>query len=71
MSYNPYGKSRSSYKWSMAKNYLPFEQSVLIGPEFWDMVGGSTTTYEELLLIYQEAGSEKSKFMIDALAFGF
>ncbi len=70
MAYNPYGSSRKDYQWSMAKNYLPFEQGVLIGPEFWDIIGGSTT-YEELLSIYQEAGRETSNFMIDSLAFGF
>lgn len=54
----------------MARNYTPFDQAVLIGHEFWDIIGG-TTAYEELLDIYEEAGKEKSKYMIDALAFGF
>jgi hypothetical protein len=70
MAYNPYGPSRNDYKWSMAKNYLPFDQGVLIGQEFWEIVGGPTA-YEELLAIYQEAGREKSKYIIDSLAFGF
>jgi hypothetical protein len=70
MAYNPYGPTREDYRWSFAKNYLPFEQAVVIGHEFWDIVGGPTA-YEELLTIYQEIGREKSKYILDALAFGF
>lgn len=70
MAYNPYGPSRADYKWSYALNYMPFDQGVVIGHEFWEIVAGSTT-YEELLEIYQEVGRDKSKYMIDALAFGF
>src|SRR5581483_9426240 len=67
MAYNPYGSSRNDYEWSMARNYLPFDEGVLIGQEFWELVGGPTA-YEELLDIYQEAGREKSKYIIDSLA---
>ncbi|MFX0200920.1 MAG: TdeIII family type II restriction endonuclease [Candidatus Hodarchaeota archaeon] len=70
MAYNPYGPNRSDYRWSYALNYMPFDQGVLIGHEFWEIVGG-VKAYEELLGIYQEVGREKSKYMIDALAFGF
>jgi hypothetical protein len=70
MAYNPWGTSRSEYRHSYVLNYMPFEQAVLIGNEFWNIVGGPTT-YEELLSIYQEVGNEKGKYMIDALAFGF
>jgi len=70
MGYNPYGPSRTDYKWSFARNYMHFEDALLIGQEFWEIVGGPTA-YEELLEIYQEVGKEKSKYMIDALAFGF
>jgi Type II restriction endonuclease, TdeIII len=70
MAYNPYGSERSDYKWSVAKKYTPFDQAVIIGHEFWDIVGGETA-YAELLSIYQEVGREKSKYMLDALAFGF
>lgn len=69
MAYNPYGPGRADYKWSMEK-YAPFEQMVVIGHEFWNIVGGPGT-YEELLEIYQEVGREKAKFMLDSLAFGF
>jgi len=70
MAYNPYGKDRLDYKWSVARKYTPFEQALVIGHEFWNIVGGETA-YAELLEIYQEVGREKSKYMIDALAFGF
>lgn len=70
MAYNPYGPSRADYKWSYALNYMPFDEGVVIGHEFWQIVGGATA-YEELLSIYEEVGRAKSKYMIDALAFGF
>lgn len=70
MAYNPYGPNRADYKWPYALNYMPFDQGVVIGYEFWEIVGGATA-YEELISIYEEVGLEKSKYMIDALAFGF
>ncbi len=70
MPYNPYGVTKAVYRWSQALNYLPFEESVVIGDEFWNIVGGQTA-YEELLEIYLEVGREKGKYMLDALAFGF
>lgn len=70
MAYNPFGNERDSYTWSMARNYMPFDDALLIGHEFWDIVGGKTT-YSELLSIYQEVGHDKAKYIIDSLAFGF
>jgi Type II restriction endonuclease, TdeIII len=70
MPYNPYGVTKAVYKWSQARNYLPFYEAVVIGDEFWNIVGGPTA-YEELLEIYLEVGRERSKYMMDALAFGF
>ncbi|RUT07966.1 hypothetical protein DSM106972_022260 [Dulcicalothrix desertica PCC 7102] len=70
MPYNPYGMTRSSYKYSFAQKYTPFNEAVIIGDEFWNIVGG-TGAYEELLEIYLEVGQDKSKYMLDALAFGF
>ncbi|MBF2065087.1 MAG: TdeIII family type II restriction endonuclease [Calothrix sp. C42_A2020_038] len=70
MPYNPYGTTRTSYKHSLALQYTPFKEAVIIGNEFWSIVGGEST-YEELLEIYLEVGCEKSKYMLDALAFGF
>lgn len=70
MPYNPYGVTKAVYRWSQALNYLPFEEAVVIGNEFWHIIGGETA-YEELLEIYLEVGQEKGKYMLDALAFGF
>ena len=70
MPYNPYGVTKAVYRWPQALNYLPFEEAVVIGNEFWNIVGGETA-YEELLEIYLEVGREKGKYMLDALAFGF
>ena len=70
MAYNPYGPNRSDYKWSVARKYTPFDQAIIMGQEFWNIIGGETA-YEELLDIYQEVGREKGKYMLDALAFGF
>jgi Type II restriction endonuclease, TdeIII len=70
MPYNPYGVTKADYKWSQAINYLPFNEAVVIGVDFWNIVGGATA-YEDLLDIYLEVGHEKSKYMLDALAFGF
>ncbi len=70
MAYNPYGYERSDYKWSVSKQYTPFDDAVLIGHEFWTLIGGEEA-YSELLEIYQEVGREKSKYILDTLAFDF
>ena len=70
MPYNPYGATKTDYKWSYAKNYMPFNDAVIIGNDFWNIIGGETA-YNELLEIYLQVGSEKSKHMLDTLAFGF
>lgn len=70
MAYNPYGPKRDDYNWNFALNYTPFAEAVLIAQEFWNIVGGEGTM-EELLSIYQEVGREKTKYMLDSLAFGF
>ncbi len=67
--YNPYGNSRGEYKWTYPRNYMPFDEAVLIGNEFWRLIGGETC-YEELLEIYQYVGQVKGKYIVDSLAFG-
>ena len=68
--YNPWGLDRSTYKHGPALSYLDLEDEVLIGKEFWDLVGGEGT-YEEVLGIYQEVGREKGPDMLDQLALGY
>jgi len=68
--YNPYGLEKSTYRHSFVLNYMDLENEVLIGKEFWDIVGGKGT-YEEVLSIYQEVGKEKGPDMLDQLALGY
>lgn len=67
--YNPFGNSRDTYNWSYPKNYMPYDEVVLIGGEFWALIGGPTT-YQELLELYRYVGGIKGKYVADALAFG-
>lgn len=57
MAYNPYGRSRSSYAETIARKYLDFDGMVLIGDEFWELVGGEGT-YDEVLELYHLVGQE-------------
>lgn len=57
MAYNPYGVTRGDYNESVARKYLDFENMVLIGEEFWTLMGGSGT-YEEVLETYRQVGRE-------------
>ncbi len=66
MPYNPYGGGRDNYHWDYAKQYLPFDDVVLIGAEFWDMLGGRGT-YLSLLEIYHEVGEAKAKDLVELL----
>ncbi len=70
MAYNPYGLKKEEYKHSFARNYMDLENEVLIGKEFWDLVGG-IGAYEEILAVYQEVGKEKGPNMLDQLALGY
>ena len=68
--YNPYGLAKDSYKHSFACRHMDMAEGVLIGKEFWDLVGGAGA-YEEVLAIYQEVGREKGPGMLDQLALGY
>jgi len=70
MAYNPWGYNKSTYNWGYAKKYMDFENTVVIGADFWALIGGSGT-YEELLDIYREVGAVKEKHIVDSLAFDF
>ena len=69
--YNPYGVEKITYKHSFAINYMDLENEVLLGKEFWSIVGNSEKTYDEILSIYQEVGREKGPDMLDQLALGY
>ncbi len=68
--YNPYGLERTLYRHSFVLNYMDIKNEVVLGAEFWNMVGGDGT-YEEVLSIYQEVGKEKGPDMLDQLALGY
>ena len=44
LAYNPYGK-REDYNWAFPKRWFDMynDESVLIGNEFWDLIGGNET----------------------------
>jgi len=70
MAYNPFGMRLEDYRHSFSLRYLDMQNEVLLGVDFWTLIGGEGA-YEELLEIYREVGREKGKAMIDALAFDF
>ena len=43
--YNPYGEKRTDYAWPFPKRWFDMinDQSVLIGEEFWNLIGGEGT----------------------------
>jgi hypothetical protein len=43
---------------------------VLIGKEFWELVGG-TATYDAVLEIYREVRRQRGPDMLDQLALGY
>ncbi len=65
MSYNPYG-TRQAYRWSFARKHLDMDTQVLIGPEFWNLLGGPGT-YEEVLSIFGEVGTEHRDTLMKVL----
>lgn len=57
--YNPYGKAKSSYSWGFPKRWFNMHQdeSVLIGEEFWDLIGGDGT-YDNFIYEINHLGKE-------------
>lgn len=56
--YHPYGEG-NRYAWTMPSRLFDMNQcpAVLIGAQFWNMVGKDEHTYEELLAIFEEIGA--------------
>lgn len=71
MAYNPYGIEKNTYRHSFTTNYMDINQEVLIGQEFWEIVGKYPSTYNDVLKIYKIVGREKGPEMIDKLALGY
>lgn len=57
--YNPGGPNRADYNWSVPDKIFNMKQDkcVLIGSEYWDLVGGAGT-YKSLLGIFEKVGNE-------------
>lgn len=53
--YNPY-EPQPYERWTL-QGLFDLEKEVLVGPEFWDKLGGEGT-YEDLLKVFEEAGIE-------------
>lgn len=68
--YNPYGTEKPTYRHSLVRKYMDLENEVLLGKEFWNLIGGEGT-YEAVLEIYREVGREKGPDMLDRLALGY
>jgi hypothetical protein len=62
--YNPWGEQRNSYKHNPPMKVFNFlkDEVVLIGKEYWDIIGGEGT-YEELLEIAEKAGIKTKKLV--------
>lgn len=50
LAYNPYGSLKSSYQWGFPMRWFDMRRDscVLIGNEFWDLIGG-TGTYDQFI----------------------
>ena len=58
LAYNPYGK-KEDYNWSFPMRWFDMhnDESVLIGEEFWDLIGGEKT-YDIFIQEINALGSE-------------
>ncbi|CAA6805639.1 MAG: MjaII restriction endonuclease [uncultured Thiotrichaceae bacterium] len=60
--YNPGGDSRADYNWSIPSKIFDMKRDpcVLIGEEYWELVGGSGA-YQDLLEIFESVGKNTRK----------
>lgn len=58
LAYNPYGK-KADYKWTFPARWFDMQndESVLIGNEFWDLIGGKGA-YKNFIKEVNELGIE-------------
>ena len=60
LTYNPFGDSKSDFNHSFTLSIFSLDNPYfLIGKDFWDKIGGNGT-YEDLMEIFEELGSEYS-----------
>lgn len=58
MVYNPNGL-RGQYEWPITKYFLDIKHDLKLGQDFWNYLGHSETTYEELLDCFYEVSSKR------------
>ena len=56
--YNPGGPNRSDYNWTMPFKIFDMhnDDCVLIGKDYWNTLGDSDSTYDDLLVIFESVG---------------
>lgn len=64
--YNPNGRY-GPYGWPVTAIYLDPKCDMLVGEDFWNYVGGSSDTYNELLDCFFVVGRERRKELLDLL----
>lgn len=66
MPYNPNGLY-GNYSWPTTKYFLDSNRDLLIGKEFWDHVGNSSDTYDELLDAFSEVAHARKAELLALL----
>lgn len=66
LSYNPFGEE-AEYGWSQMTSLFELHKELLIGKEFWNFIGQSPKTYEELKEIFAKIGPPMECEAIDAI----
>ena len=64
MAYNPYGEEK--YRHSFALKHLDMKNHVLLGKDFWALLGG-TGTYEDVVKVFQKVGESGGTKAIEDL----
>lgn len=66
MPYNPNGYL-GEYSWPTTKYMLDMSADLKVGREFWNFVGSSTATYDELLDCFLEVANARKADLLDLL----
>lgn len=62
--YNPYGIA-VAYAHPYPASFFDFGQEVKLGADFWNFVGGDSGTYDHLVNLYRQVGSEYTQKLDD------
>lgn len=64
--YNPNGLF-GEYGWPTTKYFVDFDHDILVGKDFWNTIGNSDTTYEELLQCFLEVAEDRRHELVALL----